>query len=92
MLGPGDEIGGREAIEVSLSVVAGRCRGIDPVGVVPDNGFGVGIPAGEDGIAGENDWSGGGTRRGGVWSRTTGEQSGSGEEKRAVEMNMHAEG
>lgn len=49
---PMDEIGGGEGVEEDLVVIFCGIRGIDPVGMTEDSGFGVGVPAGEEGVAG----------------------------------------
>lgn len=52
MFGPGEEIRGGEGVEVGLLVVGGRDGGEDPVLVVEDADVRVGVPAGEEGVAG----------------------------------------
>lgn len=51
VLGPGDQIRGREAVEVGLLIVIQRQRGEDPVLAFEDTGIGIGIPAREDRVA-----------------------------------------
>ena len=52
VLCPVDEVGGGEGVEEDLFVVFIGVGGVDPIGVVEDRGFGVGVPAGEDWVAG----------------------------------------
>jgi len=52
VFGPGEEIRGGEGVEVGLLVVGGRDGGEDPVLVVEDADVRVGVPAGEEGVAG----------------------------------------
>ena len=52
MFGPLDEVGGGEGVEEYLFIVFIGIGRIDPVSRVEDRRFGVGVPAGEDGVAG----------------------------------------
>jgi len=76
---PVDEVGGGEGIEEDLFIVFIGVGGIDPVGVAEDGGFGVGVPAGEDGVAGGLGGSGLGGRGwyGGGWYGGSGLGAGS---------------
>jgi hypothetical protein len=47
-----DEVGRGEGVEKNLLVVFGGVRGVDPEFFAEDFGLGIGIPAGEDGVAG----------------------------------------
>ena len=53
VFGPSEEVGGGEGVEEGLGFVGGGVSWVDPVGVREDAGFGVGVPAGEDGVSGE---------------------------------------